>query len=526
MKTRKRSRGLASRPGVLLRILPAGLLSGMAQAAETTAEPMFGSLFLGLLLAGTCIGLVLLNFRLRREIAEHAVDASRFSEAAQQYYQLIEAAPFPLVIVNAENGHLLYVNKRTEAHFGVTNQEVVGTQSLNFYAQREDGLRLREKLDAEGSVIDFEAQLRITGGKEFWAYVSAAFTEYRGIRAIFFSFNDITERKLTETQLNRIIDKGPIPMMLTDTQMQRIERVNRRFEESFGYPAEQIAAIDAWRQLAYPDPVYRQMAEQMARDVISVASRQGGVAGPYELKVHCANHSVKDIEFRFVDLGNQYLWSMNDITAHNEAEDAVMRANDNLLAQLGQTKKLQAQLREQTIRDPLTGLFNRRYLDETMEHEIARARRDGYPLSVIMLDIDHFKRLNDTYGHPAGDEVLKTLGELLLKCARSGDIACRYGGEEFILILPRMPLDTAVLRANDWREQYAELSVHFGDFVLTSTLSAGVATFPAHGANRDSLIEAADRALYAAKHHGRNRVESATTSDTATATAADQDRAV
>lgn len=175
---------------------------------------------------------------------------------------------------------------------------------------------------------------------------------------------------------------------------------------------------------------------------------------------------------------------------------------------------LQAQLREAAIRDPLTGLYNRRYLDETMKRELARAAREGHPISIFMGDIDHFKQLNDSYGHQVGDEVLKALGEVLREHARSSDIPCRYGGEEFVVILPDMPLEAARERAELLRRDFADLRFAFGDTQLGSTVSIGISVYPDHGTTADELIGAADQALYDAKQTGRNRVCLASTEPT------------
>ena len=170
--------------------------------------------------------------------------------------------------------------------------------------------------------------------------------------------------------------------------------------------------------------------------------------------------------------------------------------------------KLREVLRQQSIRDPLTGLFNRRYLDETLRREIERCRRDQVPLSVLMIDIDHFKQFNDTYGHGAGDVVLKSLGQLLSDSMRSGDIACRYGGEEFTCILPGASLEVANRRAEQLRIDVRRLTVdHAGQVFGPLSLSLGIATFPRHGVDSHTLLTAADTALYRAKQHGRDRVE-------------------
>jgi len=169
--------------------------------------------------------------------------------------------------------------------------------------------------------------------------------------------------------------------------------------------------------------------------------------------------------------------------------------------------KLRETLRQQSVRDPLTGLYNRRFLEEALDREIARLERKTLPLSLLMIDVDHFKSFNDTFGHEAGDAVLRDLGGILQRYVRGGDIACRFGGEEFTVVLPEADLDTARQRAEILREAVRELRlVHDGKSLGAVTLSVGVACFPEHGRRREHLLQAADAALYAAKDAGRNQV--------------------
>jgi diguanylate cyclase len=176
-----------------------------------------------------------------------------------------------------------------------------------------------------------------------------------------------------------------------------------------------------------------------------------------------------------------------------------------LQRQLAEIQILQAKLKEQAVRDPMTGLFNRRYLDTIVPHELARCARDGVPLCIMMMDIDHFKRVNDTYGHQGGDEVLKALASVLTDSVRVSDVACRYGGEEFLLLLPNMPVENALLRAEQWRAAFASTAVEFGGVTIRATVSIGIACYPDDGCTSDVLIRCADLALYRAKAEGRNR---------------------
>ena len=169
--------------------------------------------------------------------------------------------------------------------------------------------------------------------------------------------------------------------------------------------------------------------------------------------------------------------------------------------------KLSEALRIQSMRDVLTGLFNRRYMEESLERELRRAVRKQGSLGVIMLDLDHFKRLNDTFGHEAGDMILRALGHSMQEHTRGSDIACRYGGEEFTLILPDAPLTVTLQRAEQLREKFRHLEVMYQSRSLPAgTLSLGVAGFPEHGSTVEDILRAADVALYRAKHDGRDRV--------------------
>nr|MDQ2727336.1 diguanylate cyclase [Actinomycetota bacterium] len=174
--------------------------------------------------------------------------------------------------------------------------------------------------------------------------------------------------------------------------------------------------------------------------------------------------------------------------------------------------RLMARLRDESIRDPLTGLYNRRYLDETLNRGTRRANRNGLPLSVIAIDIDHFKAFNDSYGHDEGDVLLRKVADYLRDQVRAEDEACRQGGDEFLVILPHATLEQTALRADELRLGVRGLSLTSHDAAIREqavTVSIGVASYPDHASNSTDLLRAADRALYQAKAQGRDRVDPA-----------------
>jgi diguanylate cyclase len=189
----------------------------------------------------------------------------------------------------------------------------------------------------------------------------------------------------------------------------------------------------------------------------------------------------------------------------SEARKKLREREEVLEQQLEEIQTLQSKLRDQATRDPLTGLYNRRYFDATFERESARCQRDAIPMSLVILDIDHFKHINDTYGHAVGDEVLRTLAGLLQAEVRESDIACRIGGEEFLLLLPGAGEQIAFERARQLCLAFSAMSTSTDEGLIKASLSAGVATCPESCALSEDLLKSADAALYQAKKAGRNR---------------------
>lgn len=212
---------------------------------------------------------------------------------------------------------------------------------------------------------------------------------------------------------------------------------------------------------------------------------------------------LQDHEHRFIGK----LFVLRDITKQHQNQLIVQQANKELSLKLEQIQTLQAQLEEQAIRDGLTGLFNRRYFEETILAERAKAERAKTPLSIVLMDIDHFKRVNDTYGHPAGDQALRVFAELIHNHTRTSDIACRYGGEEFILAMPDMPLSDAYQRAENLRQALKETTIKCDDISFQVTVSMGIGAYPNFAGDQQTLLKRIDQALYVAKAKGRDRLE-------------------
>ncbi len=211
------------------------------------------------------------------------------------------------------------------------------------------------------------------------------------------------------------------------------------------------------------------------------------------------------LDHRGASLG--YLLVLHDVTAQHITALQLRRVNSELETKLDKINILQTELREQAFYDALTGLYNRRYATETVQRELGLCDTGGHTLVVVLFDLDHFKFVNDTYGHATGDLVLQEFGAILRDMSRESDVACRHGGEEFLLALPQCSEQVGWERANAVRRRLAATTfTSVGGDAFHVTLSAGVAVFPNHGSSLDKLLGAADHALYRAKSAGRNRV--------------------
>jgi diguanylate cyclase (GGDEF)-like protein/PAS domain S-box-containing protein len=205
-------------------------------------------------------------------------------------------------------------------------------------------------------------------------------------------------------------------------------------------------------------------------------------------------------------LGMLYLASQQKGKFTYAKQQLASRTGEHIALALANLKLREA-LQQQSTRDPLTGLFNRRYLEEFLEREIYQAQRKQYSVGVIMIDVDHFKSFNDIFGHEAGDTVLRELGDFLKQQVRKADIACRYGGEEFLMIMPETSLEICFERAEQIREGVKQLHLQYRNQTLSRiSLSLGIAMFPKHGLTPATIIQAADTALYLAKQAGRDCV--------------------
>jgi diguanylate cyclase (GGDEF)-like protein/PAS domain S-box-containing protein len=301
--------------------------------------------------------------------------------------------------------------------------------------------------------------------------------------------DNVQQIKTSELRYRRLFEAAQDGILILDAQTGAITDVNPFLIKMLGYSRAEFVEKKLWEVGAFKDIEASQEAFE--------ALQKNEYIRYEDLPLRAKSGKLVDVEFvsNVYLVGDQKVIQCNirDVTERKQAQDALLKS--------------QTLLREQSVRDYLTGLFNRRYMEETLERELLRAARKKLSLGMIMLDVDDFKHFNDTWGHAAGDEILRELGSLLLRQVRGEDIACRYGGDEFIIILPDASHEVTRERAELICEYAGMFHLQFeGQSLAPVTLSLGVAVFPEHGTTSTGILRAVDAALYRAKHDGRGRV--------------------
>jgi diguanylate cyclase (GGDEF)-like protein/PAS domain S-box-containing protein len=306
------------------------------------------------------------------------------------------------------------------------------------------------------------------------------------------------KQELTDSEIHyrRLFEAAQDGILILDAETGAIIDVNPFMVAMLGYSREEFIGKKLWEMGALQDVLASKEAFEILQKDEYIRYR--------ELPLMTKDGQLISVEFvsNVYQAGDQKVIQCNirDITEQKKEQDDLIKS--------------EAELREQSVRDHLTGLFNRRYMEETLKRELLRATRKGVPLGVIMLDVDNFKRFNDTWGHATGDAILSEIGYLIQKQLRGEDIPCRYGGDEFVIILPDASQKVTYERAKRICELVTQLMFKMdGQTLGTVTLSLGVAVFPEHGTLTKDILWAVDKALYRAKHNGRNQVAVAVSGD-------------
>jgi diguanylate cyclase (GGDEF)-like protein/PAS domain S-box-containing protein len=461
---------------------------------------------------------------------------------AYEYLENIFANSVDGIGIVDEHGNFQNWNKAAEETYGYTFEELRGKPAATLYAYQSELERMLTQLHREGSVNNYEINMTKKDGSIFPASLSIGLlhSDNKVIGSVAVG-RDLTEIHNHVNKLHVANEKLQILVTETEQRSREVTLINAMVEAlqsclsaDEAYPiivdcAQQIFALRSGALfMLRPDSNLLEAVTHWGdtpagEEVFTLddcwAIRRGRVhvsEGSSQKQGRCRHLPDKapgcylciplTAQGETVGLLLMQTADQVDASVIDRLKHVAVSIGDNISLALANIK-LRETLRHQVMHDPLTGLFNRRYMDETFKREIARVHRKKAPLGVIMMDLDHFKLFNDTYGHEAGDSLLESLGKFLGRQVRQEDIPCRYGGEEFVLILPGASLDVTQKRAEEIRQGVSQLQVsHRGKVLKMITLSLGVATFPEHGDNEDDLLRAADNAMYQAKAAGRNRV--------------------
>lgn len=276
----------------------------------------------------------------------------------------------------------------------------------------------------------------------------------------------------------------------------RVLDANKTAQEWLGKTPDEIVGKDPMEVFhEWPQLINRFLTSNETHEEIQIP---GDPPRMLELNVSALYNRFNVLEGRLI--------VAHDITDRKWLENDLIYANDALTRQLEEIEQLRDELEQQAIRDPLTDVYNRRYMVEFLDNEVARAEREKTSISIVMMDLDNFKQFNDNYGHRCGDAILQAFANFLVEHTRRGDVICRYGGEEFVILMPNTQHQFAYERAETWRQDFSETAFEYEGMKFSTTFSAGVATLPQHGHTGDLILQAADKALYRSKDSGRNKV--------------------
>lgn len=444
-----------------------------------------------------------------------AQDALRQSE--HQLKLITDNLPAYVAYVGLNDLRYQFVNSKFEESYKIPRSQIIGSHIKDIIGQSNYEFA-QKYLDIvrQGQATSYENRF-ITAGTKRWVKVNYVpdINDQGKAEAVVVLSLDITERRRAEQALRENEERLDLALSVANDGIwdwyieSNTVFFDRRYYTMAGYePNEFPGDFGEWEKRVHPDDIQKTK--------LAIEQYLAGESEGY------------DAEFRFLHKSGDYMWirakgkivacdeagnpvrfvgTHSDITERVWAKMELQRANKQLQTRLVEIKELEAALREQAIRDPLTGVFNRRYMDEALQQELARTSRKGGTFSVVILDLDYLKEVNDNYGHvTGGDKALQTLADTLNHMCREEDTLCRYAGDEFLVILYDTPAQVAYERASQWREAISRIKITANGRKFGITFSAGVASFPSHGSTSDGILQNADRALYQAKELGRDQV--------------------
>lgn len=484
---------------------------------------------------------------LMHNITDRKQAEEELRENEQKFHSFFRTVRDP-VFMTTKDGHWLEINDAAVEVFGYDNiQDMKSVPVIDFYAIPDQGRELTESIAVRGFVKDMPVLFRRKNGAVIDALLTTVALKDKSGNVIGFqgAIKDITEIKKTQQALveaNERLQEGLTSAEQRNREITLLGEMAQWIQSSQDMQAAYLSAVEYMGKLFEGDSGYiaeinpdNQLAEVKASFGKPIAKAVFPVSeciALRKMRVHESDGSDAAgicshiVPFRGCYIGiplptpGGTFWLLH---LQHEDENAIppetcqqwIKSRRRLMLSMGQelsvalsNVRLRETLHDQAIRDPLTGLFNRRYMEEMLDQQLINTKESGSDMGFIMADLDHFKKFNDTYGHEAGDLLLRTVANRIRNAIRVEDIACRYGGEEFIIILPNAGLKDTYVRALQIKEEIRAISIRYGEQRLdTVTISMGVSAFPDNGNEASMLIRCADIAMYEAKQAGRDCVK-------------------
>lgn len=460
---------------------------------------------LGILVVGQDIRFIK---TLKNEIKNHNITSEKLKTSEELFRTMVEIMPFALTLTSVDDNSILYINTKTEELFKTKKTETIGKPVTDYFSNPENRNLIIQDIKQGKSILDREIEYKRQDNSIFSGLLTMVETVYNGQEVLLSCVTDITEQKIlqqsiskSEKMLRNLMDAIPDLVSVSDLHG-NITFLNKSIFNILGYTLE---------DKSLPNNILSLLSE---KDIIKATSNMEKMLaeelGPIEYSEIKKDGTLIDVEVNGTILRNEYnepfsmVFVTRDITERKKIQEKLKKSKEEIEKINNELLEINTILHGKSIRDGLTNLYNHQYINELLELEIAKANNFNTSICILMLDIDFFKRVNDNFGHQIGDKVLVTLSNLIELNVREFDLVGRYGGEEFIAILPDITLDTAYKIADKIR-----LSIQNFDFELLDlnvTISIGLTEYNSESAK--SLINRADTLLYQSKNNGRNRIES------------------
>ncbi len=417
---------------------------------------------------------------LRNNLEELVAQRTRELHASQEMVRrLFEVTPVGLVVTKLREQTVLLGNEHASRMFGLSLKDAIGLSAPDFWIHPEDRNALIAKVRETGRHEGLEAELKTVDGRRFWALLSASVVEFEGTTALVVGVNDITTQKTALDTLRTLLEAAPVPLVVTELDSGVVRFANTRAADMFKTTVDHFVGKRAPDFYVNPDE----------RRMFIETLRSSGRVDAFAARLRSRDGTV--------------FWSLLSArTLVLEGTTAFMVGFVDLTEQ----KEIELRLRSLAELDGLTGAFNRRHFFEVAAPALARVASRGGTLCLAMLDADHFKAINDRYGHAMGDEALRVLTQICRAASRTSDILARYGGEELVLLLSDADMEAAQRVMERIRNSLATTPIALpGGDSFTVSVSIGLAEYRA-GESIEDMLRRADAALYEAKRSGRDRV--------------------